>query len=645
MLTQEQVLEIWEGKRSLMKPHYTVAGWKWNGRWIDKAQKHELPELWPGYNRAVKEKEIISPHVEHGFFPERLFKERAPNQSDEELAYMRANFKQVTLPVYKDCQNTILRALHENNWTIDYAPNSEEDSGVAIEFKEYVTEGVEVFGSVLNYVKFIVPKVYTLDSMGLISVLPKYISTVTQEVDGDAVEVIDPDTQLEPVPQYISVDKVWGFQYGKWYLWLTEEKSMVKRGNEEAKEGIVLLLVDEVNVWRIEQTGEKYKFEFNITLWWEHGRGYPLATHLKGDPVLRDGSACWQSYYLTACEPLDIVLLDTSYLQASKAHCVFPHMIQLGDDCEFIDPEHGAACGGSGKLRWWEPDGEAGALKEHWKTCPACKGQRLVARMGPQGKLLVRPGDRNSDGRTEIPNVSEALSFVGPDVSTLAFLRKEIEANTTDGRAILHLSTETQAVQDGSGTDVKTATQSGIDLRATYAFVKPISDRIFDIYYFILKGIGDIRYGDNFKGVSLTRPTSFDMKTEDDYMRELEQARLANLDPSAIWKLEWQWVKARFQHDPEAEAVFSIITAADDLFSLSEQTIQSQLTQRVIEPWQVILHTQKVSIYEEIAREGTLKRADDVKLWKAEMQKVAKSRVPKPVVSPAMEKLQMAIAK
>ena len=37
-------------------------------------------------------------HIEYGVFPEHLIRARSPNQTDVEFEYVRANFKQVTLP-------------------------------------------------------------------------------------------------------------------------------------------------------------------------------------------------------------------------------------------------------------------------------------------------------------------------------------------------------------------------------------------------------------------------------------------------------------------------------------------------------------------------------------------------------------------
>lgn len=637
MLTPQEVFELWEEKRLLMKPFWKAEGFDWRGILTSplyKEHKWERPEMWTGYNAACLECETLRPHIEYGCYPERLFKERAPNQTDAEAAYMRANFKQVTLSHYEDYQNSLLRALSETNWSITYGQAEDEQDTRTTDFKEYVDTGIEEFGSLLNYVRYILPKVKTLDAMGLIAVLPKAIKTLPGE-EGD---IIDPDGEINPVPQYIKVKDVWGFEYDKWYLWLTNEKSEVFRGDRKVKEGLVLMFVDDMNVYRIVQQGEKYKFEFRIDLWWSHELKYAPAIHLRGNPRLEDGQMLWQSPYLSACEPLDQVLLDTSYLGASKAKVCFPHPVMIGDECNFVDPVHNVPCSGVGTLEWWVGD------VRNTRQCPKCHGTGTMSRMGPLGTLLVRPPNR-LDERGEAPTLANALSFVGPDVTSLEFLRSEIDDNTTAARTMLHLSSEAPIV----GGEQKTATESGIDAKAHSAFVKPISDQLFDIYEFILVTTGEERYGREFTGISLTRPTTFDLRTEQDLAVEIKEGRRdADLPPAMIDNLVWNYTKARTQHDPSALAVMETIAAADDIFSNSTASIQFQLSQGVIEAWQLVLHNQAISIYDELARTGKLSSTGDavtdIQANAQAMKAMAKTRTPaKP--NPAEDRLKMAIAK
>lgn len=625
-----------------MKPYWRAEGFDWRSfaqLSFNKDLKYERPELWTGYNAACSERETIRPHIEYGFYPERLFKERAPNQTEQEAAYMKANFKQVTLSHYEDYQNSILRALHENNWTIRYGNAEDEQDERTNDFQNYVNTGLEEFGSLLNYVRYIVPKVKTLDAMGLMVVLPKTIDTVP---GADGAEVIDPDGEIKPVPQYIKVEDVWGFDYDSWYLWLTNEKSEVLRGSEKVKQGLVLMMVDDTNVYKIIQVGEKYKFTFRIDTWWQHGLGYAPAMHLRGNPKEEDGAMLWQSPYLSACEPLDQVLLDTSYLGASKAKCVFPHKVMIGDECEFVEPETGSKCRG-GILEWYVGDDpDSRTLRQ--RNCPNCKGTGMKSRLGPLGELLVRPPNRLDD-RGEAPISGNALTFVAPDVTSLEFLRSEIMDNTTSARTMMHLSTE----QPMTGGDKKTATESGLDNKSHYAFIKPISDQVFDLYEFILVATGEERYGTEFTGISLTRPTSFDVRGESDMYAEIKDGRKdADLPPPMIDSLVWKLIKARTQSDPEELMVMETLAAADDLFANSTASIQFQLSQQAIEKWQLVLHTQALSIYDELARTDKLVRTGDQKADleanKLAMQALAKKRTPAQV-NPALDRLGMAIVK
>lgn len=632
MLTEQEVAQIWEERRMMVRKFYSPSDndFKWSlKKGIKGTEAHswdkDLPEFWPGYNEALKERLRIRPHVEHGYYPADLFLKRAPNETDQEREYGRANFKQTTLAHADDWNNTILRALDRNNYTISF--NDKES-----DYWEYVSTGLEEFGSVQNYVESIVPGVKTLDAMGLIVVLPREIVTVseTPEDSEEEIQVIDPDIALEPVPYYVKCTDVWGFDYDEWYLFLSSEKSWVDSYKRE-KTGLVFLLIDDQNVWRIAQTGTKGDFEFEITKWFEHGAGEAPAIHLKGRAIEKDGEIRWQSPYLSAVEHFDQVLLDEDYLRKSKAKCAYPHKIVLGDDCEFVDRETGATCY-HGKLIWL--DRETGI--EQRKPCPDCNGSGLKSRIGPLGEVHVRPGDR-STGQTEIANVSEALSFVAPTAEILSFLRKEIVDETDAGRAVMHLKSEQPIV----GGDQATATEVGVGVKANQAFVKPIADQIIDIMEFIYSMIGKIREGADFEEPIITRPSQYDIRTDEELAEDF-RINSPIMPPVVVDQMGWNILAAEFGHSPEAMEVYKVVCAADRLMWTNPQTIQSRLQQRLIEPWQVVLHDQAMSFYGDLNRTGKI--TGDIEKDKEALIALAKANTPK-VEMPTAAELALKVAR
>lgn len=605
MLTPEEVASIWTGVRAMLKPHYRVdRPWAWADN------KAKRPEFWPGYGRACDERTRLEPHILHGYFPEEVFRHRAPNASDKEMEYMRHNFKQVTLVVYADAENTIKRALSDSNWTVIYGDDAEQvDEAVKMGLSEYINTGIKEHGSVADYVRSIVLRLKAVDPMGLVVVRPDALPVVAQD---DGTMVIDPDGALQPMPHYVDCTKVYGFSLDRWYLYLTDERSEVRRGDRTERVGLVLHLVDDTWFYRIEQTGKAEDFAFEVVQWWEHGCGFPPASHLKGTPIVDDGGQRWQSFYLPAVEPLDQVLLDSSYLQASKAKVAFPHMVVLDDPCSYMDQTTGAACF-NGTLEW-TADGEVKRM-----TCPSCKGSGSQARLGPLGEVRVRQKTTGEGGAEA--KVGDALTFVSPPTETLTFLREEIEYNLRQARNLLHLHSEAPIV----GGDAPTATQVGVDVRATQAFVAPIANQVLDLTEFIIDCIGAERYAERYPGVTITRPSTYDVRTETDLIAEFKVAT-TTMPPPVAEGILWQYIKARYGHSPDQLKTWQTIAAADTIFATNTATIQQLLAQRIIEPWQVALHQQSFAIYDQLQRDGTI--TGDIATDAAAMVAAAKAMVP-----------------
>lgn len=618
MLTPEQVAEIWGGVRALVKPHYRVGD---SFMWEREGQEDKAPEFWPGYRQAYREMERLEPHIIHGEFPEMLFKHRAPNAGPDELAYMRANFKQVTLPVYADAENTVLRALDDANFTVMYGDGIQGDEADREDFTAYVNEGLREHGSVMDYVRSVALRMKAVDAMGLMVVRPDGLPTVIMDGPDGPMEVVDPDSRIEPTPHYVKCEHVWGFDLDKWYLWRSEERSMVMRGDRPERIGLVLYLADDTAFWKVVQVGKAQDFQFEIVRWWEHGCDMPPCIHLKGTPVIEDGALRWQSFYLPACEPLDQVLLDTSYLMASKAKVAFPHMVVLDDPCGFMDQATGATCF-NGTLEWVDGNGT------HQKQCPECKGSGSRSRLGPLGEVRVRQTSQ------QVPETktADALTFVSPPTETLTFLRTEIQYNLGQARHLLHLHSETPI----TGGDAVTATQVGVGVRAAQAFVKPIADGLLTLAEFVMDCIGNQRLGDRYPGITITRPSTYDVRTEEDLMVEYK-ASLATMPPPVAEGVLWQYIRARYGHSPDQLKAWRTIAAADTIFASSPQAIQQLLAQRIIEPWQVALHQQSFGIYEMLMREWVI--TGEVEADAAALIAKAKEITPAPQVTPGANRL------
>ena len=543
------------------------------------------PEYWSGYNFAAKMYDSILPHSRSDIYPEHLLSVRAPNQTDAQALYIKANYKATTLSVFEDFRATISRAFADQNWSIRYAP--ELDARFAEEtFQRYVNTEIEKFGSLEMFVKNMLPTLKLVDANGIIAIIPDDIEMI--EVDGVDQQVIGNEL-LRPMPTYYNCKNIIGQKFGEYYLVISDEHSDVKVGSKMEESGIVLELYDQNAIYRIEQTGKKGDMTFGEPyVYFQHNLGYVPCIKLMGAPQLINDEIAFQSPFITAVPLLDQVVLDESYLQMSKATSAFPFMVALGEICEFIDRE-GNKCN-DGQI--FDP------INGGYRGCSSCGGSGVKSRFSPTGMLLIKPKTSLSEGDSGLSG--EYLKFVSPPMETLNFLRTEIEQQMAKSRRILHLPSS-----DESGTigEASTATGSLNKLRSLYAFIKPISDQLFTIYEFSLVTIGKMRYGDLFGGVNLVYPTSFDISTPSDYLAIISEGVKAGVPPAVTYSNVYNYIRAINYTDEESSALFELIVNADELLLMSNADVLARLASGTVEKWQDVLHNSAPQLVMELMRD------------------------------------------
>ena len=579
-MNEQQVRDIWDVVLAKVKDHIKEGE-------LTKTNDGLYPELWPGYNRASQQRHQLLPHTVQGEFPDHLFMERAPNQTERELAWLRANYKPVTLPVFSDLKNTVGRALHERNWALEFGENP-----AAQDVEQYVTENIKEWGSLSNFIKSAGISTMMQDSMGVLTFLPTTIPAIERE---DGTMVMDPLGMLDPDIAYYKCEQVWGFEYDRYYLLLREEKSNVQYGNTTKPWGLVLWLVDDEKVWRIEQTGRMLDWTFSIVEDFTHGVGFPPCIHWGGEAVYRSNRLVWESPYLAVAGILDIAMLQEHYLRASEAKCVYPHTVVMGSPCDFEDKDH-HACNGTGWLEWVQANAVTGAEHTVKHECPSCKGSGWKTRLSPMGQVVINPSPDSVGSDSTTIDATNALAFVSPSVETVRYIWERYKGNIKDARNIMHLDAEAPMV----GGDAKTATEAGLNARAKDAFVKPIADRLFVIKDFAVLCIGKMRHGKDWQDYVLRPPSHYDLRTDADLLAEIAQAIEKRLPPPIVDYLTWQYVQSRYGNDPEAMDNFAVVLRADRLQTMDWTAIQTEAAAGRVQPWEILLHFSGMGIWEKM---------------------------------------------
>ena len=222
---------------------------KMTSKKLDSIGVHDL------YISSVEMEETISYHAVKGKFPERIFKEKAPNQTDEEAKYIKNNYKQHTLPIFVDYIATISRPMSgEGNWSIKYKQDDNKFKAAGQSFQDYVEKEMPVYGSLENFIKSVLPTIKTKDANGFVAIRPTEIKTVI--VEG---ELRVDETKLNTPSVYYFESKNVVDYNSDYYLFLSQEKSLVTHGGKQIKEGLVFELYTKDAIFFISQTGEKSK--------------------------------------------------------------------------------------------------------------------------------------------------------------------------------------------------------------------------------------------------------------------------------------------------------------------------------------------------------------------------------------------------
>lgn len=531
--------------------------------------KNNNIEPYEGYNEIVKQYHRVLVHSEGGQFPSELFAKRAPNETEEEFAYRKANFKQITMPVFLDYLNTRGRAWHNSNWSITY----QEDEKLYAEntLQSYLETGLYLHGSILNFATSTMAKVKAQDPNGVIIVKPYKYNF--KEVEGEMV--LNDQELLEPTCYYYSCEKVLSFDEDSHALVILDEKSVVTDSdNKQKRKGFVLEYHTPFAYYEVRQVGKYNSFTFEITQVLEHNFGQMLVRRLEGVPYLKDNRMFWESPFSYCVDHLDLALLKASNLFIAESKSAYPVRIMLGNECDFSDGENKCMYGAL-----FTTNSEGYVTKTQ---CPSCNGSGMKNRISPNGELLFN----GKDLADQNISTSEIMRYVSPDSEILRYLREGIEIDINNGRKILHLST----TSDKANVNSETATFNNLENKALLSFVSQIANQEFDMYIFCVDAIGWLRYGTKYKRPNITKPNSFDFTTESDYLALLKIARDSNVPSYLIRVILQKYISTIYFNTSESTKAFDLLIYTDRLLEYNNEEVKMKLAQGLITKQEEIIH-------------------------------------------------------
>lgn len=590
----KQVMDLLEPIIAKYKTYDSKHGSKKNY----KCKIDDLPDFYPNYKTACKYAERIKIHSETGSFPEELFHNRYPNQTDKEFKYMKSNYKQNTLPVFVDYISTITRPFSDGNWSIEWPVEDPSLIKAKETLRDYLENDIEVVRSLKEFVRGLLPSLKSVDANGVIAVRPEKIYTLeSTDEDGNQITVVDNTKRVSPQPYYFPVKQVLSdTKYDDDYFILeSTEKSVVDYAGTKANKGHVFEVYDENNIWVATQVGKFDDYEFDIQVYYTHGAGSIAATRLKGIPQYLNGSYIWQSPFMYACDLLDLALMNAQYLQCSLAQRMFPYLVMLGSKCEFKEKDGSGAewsCDGGWIFDASSPNGK--------KECPGCHGSGLKDRLSPMGVMKIEPATSEPGSETEMKMMDKAMYYVEPPTQSAEFVFNKIESDLSKAYDVIKAKRVSQATGAGIDPGSGTATKEILDQKAQHAAVKLFIDQAFSIYDFLLEHIGIQRYSTEFKKPVLIAPTHLDFNTEADYIDKITKALNAGLPPPVIENMMYGYLQTIYFNNQSSAKAFNLIRAVDRLLVLKNDDLLVKLSRGLYQNWQIVLHDSSSQLIDEL---------------------------------------------
>jgi hypothetical protein len=542
-------------------------------------QKKGYGETYDAINKQVEQ---ILPHSDPDYVPLRLIDNRAPNATNEQVSYIKKNWKATTVQVFQELLTVINRGFIDDNWNILWGEGSDD-------FKMYCDEKFPEYGSTETLVKEIIPPIKYTDANALVAVRPRGFSYVKDEngkyvIDDNGGLILDDTQRIEPAVYFHSSDKVL-VRHEDYYLVLANEKSVVEYNGKPEKVGRVFYIYTKYDIYKTEQFGKKIDNQYRTFLYYNHNEGIIPAIEIGGIPKkMRDGGLVQVSPYRYATDLLDLALTNKNWLQLSVSTVVFPFRIMMADACTYAN-DKGECHNG---VLSSKSDGMS------LGSCPSCHGSGNNVPYSPLGVYLWDKDDAEKRSTSLKP-----VEFVEAPVTSITFVDGLVTKDTMNAKEILHLEKSNTQVKGNENT---TATGMVLNDQGQISFVRYNVHQIFNLWDWILKRVSFQRYEDYKQVPTLVYPQTFDFRSEADIWEQIKLARESEAPVSIIQDLFRSLMNNIHSSSPKAQKIYDTITNADKLFALSDIALASRKASGTIANWEVTLHDSATQLVNELIR-------------------------------------------
>jgi len=538
-------------------------GMKEDDKWF--SEEHE---------ETAEHEEELSYHSVYGVFPEKLILKAAPNETPEEFEYRKENYKQVTKPAWDKAESFVYRVWNKQNYDIVW--NDEE-------YEEYFTYNFPKYENYLSFFRDVVTKRKLSDPNAVMVVKPFYVPYNEVETEEGVMLVPDQSEMIQPYVVIYPAKDVFVYEEGELTIVLRKERTMVKDGSKQVKEGYWFEVYDKDTIYWIKQVGEKRDYTFELEIYYEHGYGSMPAWRLGGIPCYDEEMYYYHSYFSGALPNLDLAAFMSSTMTGSIAKTAYPTRWYYEDSC--------GTCSGTGRVMDYDKDIET--------ACRACQGSGKKFTFSWGKDYVIQLPENSSDAaRFDVGSLpAPPFGTHNPGTETIEFLDKKI--NDLIQTAFANLNIDISNAPNG-----QTATESKIDREEAFSFLMQISYELFDLLKRSLDAMVWMRWMREETQIEIKAPNEFTIRSSEALTNEFSTAQEAGLPAPYLNKLLQETMRQRFNGDARMERIVSIVVKLDSLATKKETEIGAMLSIGAVQKWQVVLHANIYQYINELAAQN-----------------------------------------
>jgi hypothetical protein len=472
-----------------------------------------------------------------GITPLHIFEERRPLESEDEnaLTYRANNSRPITKDEFDKAISHYQELAQNVDVVIDYKTSTNKDyiesllinNGLKKQsLKEWFFKKVGSYKQTdPNAVVVILPK-HTSEVFvpSYKNEIPNFNNIVTNKIEVEirlishsSIRYIDADTLVFNGGNYEYKD---GYSSPFYYI-LTKERTTILKPKEE---GNKLVYVEELF----------YNNNLDFTPFTVIGT--KLITEVDEDSS--EIIEYYTSDFIGACAWGDLALGQNSDLQISEVRFIFPRHWKIKVKCD--NQDNGCHLDQlSGKY-----------VVEKETICQRCKGTGYVMDSSPLGTTFIDSKDLE-DGKFAVPE-----GFVTPPSDILKHSADRVAYYMSNMRKSLGLTDQNMTAQSGES--------KSYDYIHTIAMNTIIVTDLYNTYEYILNVID--QYRNNKSGINILFPDDFDVRSADDILYEITEAKSKNLPNAIISELTKKYILKKFGKTKETEKIVKFLSIYDKLF-------------------------------------------------------------------------------